>query len=99
MAEGTDHSAFVMCKCVAILIVLASKAFGVVFARFDRTLFWSLFHVGKHVCREILKDPPAIGMRTAISVRWRRIIYFDGRSHEVAGAVLYNHRSMARYVK
>ena len=48
-AESADHVALIMSQSVAVLVVLASKAFMVVSTRGDWALLWSLRLVGEHM--------------------------------------------------
>ena len=54
-AEAAYHGALVVGKSVPVLVVLPCKAFGVVLARRDRALLWSLVLVGEHVCLQVLE--------------------------------------------
>lgn len=53
-AETADHGALVVRQGVSVLVVLASKALGVVFTGWDWALLWTFILVREHMCLEIL---------------------------------------------
>ena len=60
--ETAYHGSLVVRQCVAVLVVLAREAFGVVFASRDRTLLRALILVCEHVCLEVLEVPSTCGV-------------------------------------
>lgn len=60
-AEAADHCALVVGKSVAVLVIFARKALGVVFAGHNGAFFGALGLVGEHVGFEILEDATAVG--------------------------------------
>jgi hypothetical protein len=60
--ETTYHGSLVVRQCVPVLVVLASKAFCVVFASRDGTFLWALVLVCEHVRLEVLEVPATCGV-------------------------------------
>lgn len=58
--ETTHHCALVMGQGVSVLVILASEAFDVVFASWNRALLGTLLLVREHVRLEVL-DMSATG--------------------------------------
>jgi len=60
-AEAADHRTLVVRQGVAVLVVLAREALGVVVAGRDGALLGPLGLVGEHVCFEVLEGLAAVG--------------------------------------
>lgn len=60
--QKPDHGALVVGESVAILVVLASKAFDVILACLDRALFRAFVLVSEHVGLEVFEDLAAVGI-------------------------------------
>jgi hypothetical protein len=58
-AESAHHGALIMYQSVPVLVVLASKAFGVVFACQDWALLRTLVLVCEHVRPKVFEVPTA----------------------------------------
>ena len=48
-AESANHVAFVMCQCVAVLVVFSGKSFDMIRTTRDGTFFGPLGLMSKHV--------------------------------------------------